>query len=399
MIKRDFYIKKLEMYKDSNLIKVLTGVRRCGKSTILEMFRQNIILNGVNEKQTLVLNFEKMENRQLLETENLFQFLEKNLSKTKKNYVFLDEIQNVKGFEAVLDGLYADPNVDLYVTGSNAKFLSSDLATLVAGRYVEIKVSPLSFSEYVSAFEDKMNLGEMYANYITYGAFPEAVNLFKKNPEAVYGYLQDVYETVILKDVVIRKNIKDSDLLQDVTKFLFDNIGNISNPKKISDYLTASNRKVSNHTIKKYLQSLTDSFIIYPVNRYEIKGKKILQTFKKYYVVDLALRRLLSDTSAMDYGRILENVVYLELLRRYQKVWIGKNRNKEIDFVTRDFNGNISYYQVSLSVREEKTREREMASFAIKDNYQKILLTFDPEEGIEKGVLQKNVLKWLLDNK
>jgi hypothetical protein len=399
MIKRDFYIKKLEMYKDSNLIKVLTGVRRSGKSTILEMFRQVLIASGVDEKQTLVLNFERMENRQLLETENLFRFLEGKLLKKKKNYVFLDEIQNVKEFERVLDGLYADSNVDLYVTGSNAKFLSSDLATLVAGRYVEIKVYPLSFLEYVSAFDDKSNLMEMYDTYIKYGAFPEAVNLFKKNPESVYVYLQDVYETVILKDVVIKKRIKDEAMLQDVTKFLFDNIGNISNPKKISDYLTANNRKVSNHTIKKYLQSLTDSFVIYPVDRYDIKGKNILQTLKKYYVVDLALRRLLSDTSAMDYGRILENVVYLELLRRYQKVWIGKNRQKEIDFVTRDFNGVVIYYQVSLSVRDEKTRAREMSSFAVKDNHQKILLTLDHEEGIENGVLQKNVLKWLLQNK
>ena len=386
----------LRQYKNKPLIKVVTGIRRCGKSTLLELFQEEL-KNTENEQiQITSINFEDMANRNLLTAENLYDHLENLIVKEKMNYIFLDEIQMVSDFERVTNSLFIKKNVDLYITGSNAYFLSSELATFLTGRYIEIKMLPLSFKEYVSAFPSPIDLQQAYEKYIEFGSFPQAVTLYKENPDLVAKYVQNIYDTVIYKDIVARKKIKNTAVLQDVTKFLFDNIANISSPQNIADYLTENQRKTTNKTVESYIAALAESFVIYPVNRFDIKGKKLLQTQKKYYLVDIAFRHLLSDTVPEDYGRVLENIVFLELKRRYDRVWIGKNREKEIDFVIKEREGYI-YFQVSLSVRNEKTKERELSAFNIKDNYQKILLTLDPEEGSINGIVQKNALKWLLE--
>ena len=399
MIKREQYLKRLRGYRDKPLIKVLSGVRRCGKSTILQMFSDELLSSGdVAESQIITFNFEDMAYRKLLTAETLYEHLQGRIQKGLRTYVFLDEIQNVADFEKVVDSLFAQPDVDVYITGSNAYFLSSDLATLLTGRYIEIKVYPLSFAEYVSAFDNaSLDLARAFDDYLAYGSFPEAVNLFLDDPELVMPYLQSVYDTVVFKDIVVRHEVRDHDKLQDVTKYLFDNIGNITNPKRIADYLTSEGRKTSNHTVANYISALRDSFVVYSASRYDVKGKRMLQTLEKHYLVDLALRRLLSDAAPSDFGRVLENTIYLELVRRFDKVWVGKNRDLEIDFVTRSLTGGVEYYQVALSVREPAVLQRELAALNVADNYPKTLLTLDREEGSHNGVIQRNALAWLLD--
>jgi len=360
------------------------------------MFQQELLKGGIERSRIISLNFEDMAFRRLLTADALYDHLEKLIAAEKMNYIFLDEIQMVTDFERVTNSLFIRKNVDLYITGSNAYFLSSELATLLTGRYIEIKMLPLSFREYVSAFPQPLDLREAYERYAEFGSFPQAVELYVENPDLVARYVQGVYDTVIYKDIVARKNIKNDIVLQDVTKFLFDNIGNVTSSKRIADYLSAHHRKTSYHTVENYITALADSFVIYPVSRFEIKGKTILQTLKKYYVADTAFRRLLSDASPSDFGRVLENIVFLELKRRYDKVWTGKNRESEIDFVVRDDAGYI-YFQVALTVRDEKTKSRELAPFGVRDNHRKILLTMDPEEGSINGILQKNAIKWLME--
>ena len=395
MIVREKYLALLRQYRNKPLIKVVTGIRRCGKSTLLEMFQEEL-KSSTEQSQIISINFEDMANRNLLTAETLYEYLEKWIDKEKMNSIFLDEIQMVSDFERVTNSLSIKKNVDLYLTGSNAYFLSSELATLLTGRYIEIKMLPLSFKEYISAFPQPIDLQQAYEKYIEFGSFPQAVELYKENPDLVEKYTQSIYDTIIYKDIAARKKIKNISVLQDITKFLFDNIANMSSSKGIADYLTANQRKITNKTVESYISALTESFVIYSVNRFDIKGKKLLQTQKKYYLVDVAFRHLLSDTAPSDYGRVLENIVFLELKRRYDKVWIGKNREKEIDFVIKEREGYV-YFQVALSVRNEKTKERELSAFNIKDNYRKILLTLDAEEGSINGVLQRNVLKWLLE--
>ena len=394
MIQREKYTALLRQYKNKPLIKVVTGIRRCGKSTLLEMFQDE--LKKTEKGQIISINFEDMANRNLLTAETLYDYLEKLIVKEKMNYIFLDEIQMVADFERVTNSLYIKKNVDLYITGSNAYFLSSELATLLTGRYIEIKMLPLSFKEYISAFPQPIEWRQAYENYIKYGSFPQVVELYKDDPDLVANYIQSIFDTLIYKDIAARKKIKNIATLQDVTKFLFDNISNMASPQNIANYLTNNQRATTNKTVESYISALTESFVIYPVNRFDIKGKKLLQTQKKYYLVDIAFRHLLSDTVPSDYGRVLENIVFLELKRRYDKVWIGKNREKEIDFVIKEREGYV-YYQVALSVRDEKTRERELSAFYIKDNYPKILLTLDAEEGSINGINQQNVLKWLME--
>ncbi|MDR2580454.1 MAG: ATP-binding protein [Fibromonadaceae bacterium] len=395
MLKRENYLKIIRSYREKPLIKVLSGVRRCGKSTLLAMFIKELKKEGIKSDQIISMNFEDLAYRDLLSANALYDYLKQKINKKKMNYIFLDEIQNVADFERVVDSLFVQKNVDLYITGSNAYFLSSDLATILTGRYIEIKVYPYSFAEFVSATKMRANLTLAYENYIECGSFPEAVNLFIEDKSIVDRYLQNLYDTVIFKDIVARKEIKNSLYLQDISKFIFDNIGNFTSPKRISDILTANNRAISNHTVENYLQALTDSFLVYPASRYDIKGRQILQTNQKYYAVDIGLRSMISDTKPSDYGHILENIVYLELLRRYGKVWVGKNREKEIDFVVKTKNG-LKYFQVALSVRGSDTLKRELSAFETKDNYPKTLITMDPEEGSHNGVIQKNALKFLL---
>ena len=396
MIKRENYLELLRQYKNKPFIKVVTGIRRCGKSTLLEMFQDELKTTEKEQGVVISINFEDMANRNLLTAETLYGHLEKLIVKEKMNYIFLDEIQMVADFERVTNSLFIKKNVDLYITGSNAYFLSSELATLLTGRYIEIKMLPLSFKEYISAFPQPVDRQQAYEKYSEFGSFPQAVELYKENPDLVSNYMQSIYETVIYKDIAARKKIKNTAILQDITKFLFDNISNVASPHNIADYLTANQRTTTNKTVEGYISALAESFVIYPVSRFDVKGKRLLQTQKKYYLVDVAFRRLLSDTVPSDYGRILENIVFLELKRRYDKVWIGKNREKEIDFVIKEREGYV-YFQVALSVRDEKTKERELSAFNIKDNYRKILLTLDAEEGSINGIVQKNVIKWLME--
>lgn len=395
MIDRNIYLQKLRLYRDKQLIKIISGIRRSGKSTLLQLFKNELIASGVEDRQTISINFEDLAYRDILTAESAYDYVQSRLIPEKMNYVFLDEIQNVVQFEKMADSLFIKDNVDLYITGSNAYFLSSELATVLTGRYIQIHMFPLSFAEYVSAFSDNTNLPQLYETYINYGSFPQTLELFLDNPEAVKPYLQSIYDTILFKDIVARKNIKQENTLQDVAKFVLDNIGNPTNSNKISLALTASGRKISNHTVDDYMTALTDSFVLYRADRYDVKGKKILQTQQKYYCVDLAFRQLLSRNLPTDYGRILENVVYLELLRRYDKVMVGKIGTKEIDFVALH-NEEVHYYQVALTLRDDATRQRELAAFPA-DHHAKFLLTLDPEEGNIQGIKQLNALKWLLE--
>jgi len=401
MIKRDFYLEQLRLYRGQPLVKVLSGIRRCGKSTLLQMFSDEIAASGTMAREQMVsLNFEDMAHRDKLTADALYDHLRDVLDFSKPFCVFLDEIQHVADFERVLDSLFVQPAADIYVTGSNARFLSSDLATLLTGRFVEIRVFPLSFAEYVSSFDSApQDLGRAYRDYVTHGSLPEAVNLFRRlGPEAVPLYLRGMLDAILYKDIVPRHGIKNVARLQDVTGYVFDAIANIFTPKRIADYLTSQNRSTSNHTVESYLSALADAFLVYPVSRFDIRGKALLQTLKKYYIADPAFRALLADAPPSDYGRVLENVVALELMRRHEKVWIGKNRDKEVDFVVRSPAGEYAYFQVALTVRDPATLKRELEAFPTSDHYPKTLLTLDPEEGMHNGIRQRNALQWLLEN-
>ena len=396
MIKRDEYLQQLINFKDKQLIKVITGIRRCGKSTLLRLFQDYLLKNEVEENQIIFINFENPDYDELKDYKSLYNYLKSKLVPNKKNYILLDEIQNVTDYQKAIDGLYIIDNVDLYITGSNAYFMSGELATLLSGRYVEIQMLPLSFKEYVSAFDNSQDLQTLYRQYIENSSFPYTIEL-GNDKELIRAYLSGIYNTVILKDVVSRKNITDTSILESVIKFTFDNIGNTTTPKKISDTMTSKGRKISNHTVENYLSALVDSFILYKAGRYNIKGKQYLETQGKYYIVDIGLRYFLLGSKYVDMGHILENVVYLELIRQGYKVSIGKINNLEVDFVA-EKNGEIEYYQVSQTVMEKTTLDRELSSLnSIKDHYPKYLLTMDNVPNVShNGIKQIYALDWLL---
>jgi predicted AAA+ superfamily ATPase len=394
MINRPTYLNKLRQYQDHHLIKVITGIRRCGKSTIMRIFSDDLVNSGVPADHIITVNFEDMANQHLLDAQKLHDHILAKITDDQKYYIFLDEIQNVANFQKAADSLFIRENIDLYLTGSNAYFLSSDLATYLSGRYIEIKMLPLSFAEYLSAFAEP-DRALAYQDYITYSSFPQAVEFFKSNPEIVREYVQAVLDTVVYKDVVARYDIKNDGILADLLRYLMDNIGNYTTAKGIADYLTSTGRPISSLTIDKYLKALSESFVIYPANRYDVKGKRILQTQTKYYLVDVGIRSLLAGNPITDYGRILENVVFLEIKRRYGEVLIGKKRNQEIDFIVKDGSGSTIYYQVALSVRDTSTLERELTPLKNIDNNPKFLLTLDPETNNHDGVQQINALDFL----
>lgn len=396
MIQRQEYLDKLIAFKDKQLIKVISGIRRCGKSTLFLLFQQYLLNNGVKEEQIISLNFEDPNNYNLLNYMDLYKYISSKINPKKKFYVFLDEIQNVENFEKAVDGLFIKENVDVYITGSNAYFLSGELATLLSGRYVEIKMLPLSFNEYLSAQSDKTDIERKFSKYLTNGGFPYVLKL-DDDKRIIIDYLQGIYNTIILKDIVQRKKISDVAILESVVKFLFDNIGNNTSAKKISDTLTSSNRKTSSPTVENYLQALSDSFIIYKANRFDITGKQLLKTSEKYYVADLGLKQLLLATQKQNIGHNIENVVYLELLRRGYQVYVGKMDSYEVDFVAIN-NENIEYYQVAQTVMAEETLERELNSLnKIKDHNPKFLLTMDNVPTIShNGIKQINLIDWLL---
>ncbi|HRQ71105.1 MAG TPA: ATP-binding protein [bacterium] len=396
MINRDMYLKKLIGFKDHPLIKVITGIRRCGKSTLLELFREYLLENGVKNDQIISINFEDMNFSNLDDAQKLHDFVDSRLKKNAKNYVFLDEIQKVVDFQKAVDGLYIKKNVDIYITGSNAHLLSGELATLLSGRYVEIEMLPLSFKEYIE-FTGKNDLSRKFADYVRYSSFPFAVYL-NNDAGKVRDYLSGIYNTVILKDVVAKKKIADMLMLESVVRFMFDNIGSLMSTKKIADTMTSDGRKISTHTVESYISALMDSFIIYRAKRYDVKGKQYLKTNDKYYICDIGLRSFLLGNKGGDAGYVLENVIYLELLRRGYDVYVGKVGDKEVDFVAIK-QDTVEYYQVALTVRDENKLKTELASLqAISDHNPKYLLTLDDDPPANhNGIKQINVIDFLME--
>lgn len=405
-IKREDYLSILRNFKDQQIIKVITGIRRCGKSTLLELFQDYLKENGVEENQIISINFEDADYEELQDRKKLYEYLKSKLVKGKKTYIFLDEIQKVGEFEKTVDSLFINKDVDLYITGSNAWLLSSELATLLTGRYIEIKMLPLSFKEYLSAFEDKTDLSRKFRDYLRYSSFPQAIELFKINPENINLFLDGIYNTILFKDVMQRKGITDKNTLERVTKYLYDNIGNRTSMKNISDNIEGLEKNNSYNTVSTYVQALIDSYIVYKANRYDIKGKEFLKTQEKYYAVDIGLRYyMLGQGSGKDMGHILENIVYLELLRRGYEVYIGKYDDLEVDFVAKNSENTI-YYQVALTTRESadgnsSILERELAPLKkIIDNYPKYILTLDDDLDADfDGIKKINVLDWLIKEK
>lgn len=398
MIERTEYLSELINWKDKDLIKVVTGIRRCGKSTLFELFINYLKQNGVKEEQIIHLNLENPE-YSFDSYMDLYNYVNDKITEKKKYYVFLDEVQNIEKFQKAVDGLYIKKNVDMYITGSNAYLLSGELATLLSGRYIEIKMLPLSFKEYLSAFKDeKANEQKLFLDYMKNGGMPGNVNILKTNPNELDKYLDGIFSTIVYKDIMQRNNINDKMLLDSVIKFIFDSVGSPISTKKISDTLTSKNMATSNHTVENYITAFLESFLIYKAERFDVKGKSLLARDYKYYAVDSGLRSyLLGKKADSDMGHILENIVYLELLRRGYKVYVGKVDDLEVDFVAENRDG-LKYYQVSLTVRDEKTLERELKSLQkTGDHYPKILLTLDMDlEADYDGITKMNVVDWLL---
>jgi len=397
-ILRTEYLQILKDFKDKDIIKIVTGIRRCGKSTLMEIFQDYLKEYGVDENHIISINFEDYNYVDLLEPKALHTYVQDKLIDHKMYYVFFDEIQNVKDFPRVVDSLNLKKNIDIYLTGSNAYMLSSEIATLLSGRYVEVKMLPLSFKEFVEFTGDRKDLGKKYLNYLKYSSFPYTTML-DENEERITEYLQGIYSTVMLKDIISRKKVSDVMMLESVIRFIYNNIGNLMSTKKISDTMTSDGRKLDVKTVEKYISALLQSFIIYQVKRYDVKGKNYLKTLDKYYVVDIGLRYMLLGTKNADTGHILENVIYLELIRRGYKVYVGKIESEEVDFVAMNSKETI-YYQVSASVRDEGTLARELRPLQkITDNYPKYILTLDEDpEADYEGIRRINAIDYLLSD-
>ena len=393
MVQRKQYMEKLKKLKDKKIIKVVTGIRRCGKSTLLLLFRQYLKECGVEDAQIVAVNFEDVASEPLLDYKKLHQYVTDRLVPGKMTYVFLDEVQNVRQFQKAVDSLFIKDHVDLYITGSNANILSGELATLLSGRYIEISMLPLSFAEYFELIGgDKRNA---WNTYYRNGGFPYAAAI--EDEDIRKDYIAGIYNTVLLKDIVTRKRISDIPLLESVIKFLFDNIGNIVSSKKISDSLTSYGRKTTSVTVENYIDALTEAFVLYKAGRYDVKGKQYLKSLEKYYLVDISLRRLLLGDKNIDIGHILENIVYLELIRRGYAVTIGKVDDKEIDFIA-ETGGNKIYYQVSASILDPATFAREIEPLKkANDHYPKFILSMDEMPMGEDGIKQVNIVDFLLE--
>ena len=398
-IERKDYLNALIGLRDRNLIKVLTGVRRCGKSTVMQMFRDYLISDGVGDQRIVFLNFEEIENRKWLnDFERLYYHIVNQLDLSKPCYVFLDEVQQIKAFEHLVDGLYAKKNIDVYITGSNAYLLSSELGTQLTGRYVSIHVLPFSFKEFLLIQTDISRTDLLFAKYMDTGGMPGTFEL----PDGfVKNYMQDVIQSIIQKDVLVRNKWRNEDHFNKTIAFLFDSIGSIISPKKITNTLkTNNNIALSHNTVENYIHALVESYLFYEVKRFDLRGKGLLMTQEKYYAVDLGLKKFyLGDKINPDLGHNLENIVFLELLRRGNQVNIGKAGDTEIDFVVRKPDGSRAYIQVAWTTKEQTTFEREIRPFElIKDFNRRILLTTDVEpETTYKGIQKINVIDWLLE--
>ena len=400
MIIREKYLKKMIDAKDTDFIKVITGVRRSGKSTLLLMFRDYLLANGVKEENIVYINFESAKYDDIKDYKDLYKYIEDKV-KDEKIYLLLDEIQSVSSWEKAINSFKVDFNMDIYITGSNAYLLSSELSTLLSGRYIEIKMYPLSFKEFlVFNNYDENNLEEKFNEYLKYGGLP-AITLIKGNDELILSYLNDIYNTIVKKDIIDRNNIKDVALLENIIKYLFNNVGSPISSNKISDYLN-SNKVVqkSNHqTIDNYLNMLEKSYIIYKADRTDVKSKSLLKTLGKYYVSDSGIRNIILGFRNINEGHLLENIVYLELLRRGYRVNIGKIGDYEVDFVAENPH-TIRYYQVAQSISDEDVRAREIRSLEnIPDNYEKIILSMDRSINNDyNGIKVRNIISWLLDS-
>ena len=401
LLERREYLNFLKRHKDRHIIKVVSGVRRCGKSKLFELFQRYLLEQGIPRENIISVNFEDLEFEDLQEYHALYKYVTSHMKPNGMNYIFLDEIQHVPEFEKAVDSLFIKENADVYITGSNAYFMSGDLATLLSGRYVELKMLPLSFKEYYGASHLSANhsLREIYEQYITESSFPYTLQMEGRQQD-INEYLLGLYNTVILKDVVGRLRIADVKMLESIIKYLFANVGSLLSIRKIADSLTSAGRRIDSKTVEKYLTGLQDSMLIYQAERFDIRGKDVLKINPKYYVVDASLRYLKIGRHGCDTGHILENTVYLELLRRGCEVYVGSMTNGEVDFVSKDEQG-LAYYQVSESTLQPEVMERELKPLQrIKDNYPKYLLTLDEIESTAdyNGIRKLNVLKWLLGN-
>jgi len=397
-VQRPRYLEWLKKWREKQLIKVVAGVRRCGKSTLFKLYIVWLLETGIRPEQIISINLEELEYEHLLNYRALYDYIKARLYKDGYTYIFIDEVQNCKGYEKAVDSLFVKENVDIYIIGSNAYMLSGELATLLSGRYVQISMLPLSFAEYIE-FKgvDEKDLSSAFQNYLHFGAFP-AVAMLNEQEDLIHAYLDGIYNSILVKDVAIRLGITDVSVLSSITKFLFSNVGSPVSVKRIADTINSSGRSISVNTVDKYLQALCDSYLFYKAERYDIRGRQHLKTQAKYYFVDSGLRELLLSSSTPDLGHVLENIVYLELIRRGAKVNIGKMGEKEIDFVAQDTNG-ITYYQVSASVLDKNTLRRELEPLEkVPDHHPKVLLTLDeiPRKANYDGIRQLHIVDWLL---
>ena len=395
MIERDRYLSSLSRWKDKDVIKVITGVRRCGKSTLMEQWKARLQSSGVDPRQIIHINLELLENESLLEYHALHDAVLSRCENELMHYVLLDEVQNVPDFQKAIDSLQVRRNIDLYITGSNACLLSGTLATLLSGRYVEIRMLPFSFAEYAAAHEGEASQTRLWSNFLHDGSFP-AITMLGDDETLTFDYLDGILNTILVKDVSQRTG-SSATALRQLCAFLYDNAGNLSSPSSIAKAMTAAGNSVSAPTVARYLEGLEAAFLIYPADRYDLRGKRIMKQEKKYYAVDMGLRRILCSNSMRDTGRMLENIVFLELLRREKNVYVGQGPTGEVDFVTNGPTG-VKYWQVSESTAHEKTLRRELSSFeGVRDNYPKTLLTLDDaREQSYDGIRRVYALDWLM---
>lgn len=405
-INREEYIDKLLSYRNKDLIKVITGLRRSGKSTLLELYRGRLLKQGIGKRQIQFYNYELPENYLDKTWSDIYFEIKNKLQKGKPNYVFLDEVQNIPLFEKLVDGLFATENTDIYITGSNAFLLSSELATLLSGRYIEVSILPFSFREYLTARnidlnKNYLNFEALFFDYVNETSLPKGIALRDEGYDKIYEYLEAIYNTIIEKDITKRHQINDKRAFGNIAKFVASNMGNALSPGNISKTLKQDGQSIHHATVEKYLEYLTASFVFYKVNRFDIKGKKQLATQEKYYLVDSGLLNVLAGKErTTDRGHILENVVYLELLRRGHKIWTGTARNTEVDFVCKNPTGDLEYYQVAWQMVNKSTIDREFGSLEkVNDNYPKYLLTTDGFTQSRSGVKHLNVFNWLLESK
>ena len=399
MVKREKYLDTLLYWREKKVIKVISGVRRCGKSTLLKEYIEKLKESGVKNEQIISVNLENLEFERLSNYATLYEYIKSRLYPNGWTYIFIDEIQQCKNFEKVVDSIFLNDNADIYITGSNAYMLSGELATLLSGRYIKIDVLPFSFKEYFTACgKNNQNSSEIFFDYIKNGSFPYVPEI-KNNKAQTEKYIEGVYNTILLKDVAQREKITDISLLENIVRFLADSQGSPVSVKKITDALNSSGRKVSINTVDTYIHALVESYIFYKVDRFDVKGKMLLKTLGKYYIIDTGMRNYLVLSNSADLGHILENIVYFELLRRYTKVNIGKLDDTEIDFVVKN-NEGLAYYQVAATALDENVLERELRPLKkLSDNYPKYLLTLDRAFGEDNfsGIKRMNIVDWLLD--